>query len=52
MEPATGRARSQAVDAHNEYTDEYLTGEPLLEHLAADLDPVGLSCADFESGHV
>jgi hypothetical protein len=34
--------RAHAVDAHNEHTAEYLTGEPLLaDHLAAGLDLVG-----------
>ena len=45
--------RAQAVDAHNKHTAEYLTGDPLLaDHLAASLDLVALSCADFESGHL
>ncbi|MGB3390395.1 MAG: DUF3775 domain-containing protein [Pseudaminobacter sp.] len=45
--------RAQAADAHNEHTAEYLTGEPLLaDHLAAGLDCIGLSCADFESGRL
>ena len=45
--------RAQAVDAHNKHTAEYLTGDPLLaDHLAAGLDLVALSCADFESGHL
>lgn len=45
--------RAQAADAHNERTAEYLCGEPLLaDHLAAGLDTIGLSCADFESEHL
>ena len=45
--------RQQAADAHNERTAEYLCGNPMLaDHLAAGLDVVGLSCADYESGHL
>lgn len=54
MDLATDRAYARrVVDAHNEHTAEYLSGEPLLaDHLAAGLDLVGLSCANFESGHL
>lgn len=45
--------RAQAADARNEHTAEYLTGEPLLaDHLAAGLDAIGLSCADYEGEHL
>lgn len=45
--------RAQAADARNEHTAEYLTGEPLLaDHLAAGLDTIGLSCADYEGEHL
>ncbi|MGB3390135.1 MAG: DUF3775 domain-containing protein [Pseudaminobacter sp.] len=45
--------RNQAADAHNEHTAGYLCGEPLLaDYLAAGLDVIGLSCADFEEEHL
>ena len=45
--------RAQAAEARNEHTAEYLTGEPLLaDHLAAGLDAMGLSCADYEGEHL
>jgi Protein of unknown function (DUF3775) len=43
----------QAADAHNEHTAEYLCGEPLVaDYLADGLDMIGLSCSDYESGHL
>jgi len=45
--------RTQATEAHNKHTAEYLTGEPLLaDYLAAGLDTIGLSCADYEDEHL
>lgn len=45
--------RVQAAGAHNRHTAEYLTGEPLLaDYLAAGLDAIGLSCADYERDHL
>ena len=45
--------RSDAADAHNERTAEYLCGTPLLaDHLSGGLDLLGLSCAEFESVQV
>lgn len=45
--------RQQAAEAHNEHTAGYLCGNPLLaDHLAAGLDVIGLSCADYESEHL
>jgi len=41
--------RSQAEDAHNERTAQYLLGNPLLaDHLEEGLSVLGLSCAEYE----
>ncbi|MEX3007920.1 DUF3775 domain-containing protein [Hoeflea sp. TYP-13] len=41
--------RSQAMDAHNERTAQYLLGNPLLaEHLEEGLSIMGHSCEEFE----
>ncbi|ODN69181.1 DUF3775 domain-containing protein [Methylobrevis pamukkalensis] len=45
--------RRQAAEARTASTARYLMGEPLLaDHLAAGLDALGLSCADFEAEHL
>lgn len=45
--------RAQAAEAHNAHTALYLTGEPLLaDYLAAGLDVIGLSCANYENEHL
>jgi hypothetical protein len=45
--------RAQAADTHNEHTQDYLIGEPLLaDHLTAGLNAIGLSCGDYESRHL
>jgi hypothetical protein len=45
--------REQAATAHNKHTAGYLMGEPLLaDYLAAGLDMIGLSCADYEDEHL
>ncbi len=44
---------AEATRAHNNRTAEYLLGMPLLpDHLEEGLSQVGLSCEEFESGHL
>lgn len=43
----------EAEEAHNERTAAYLLGEPrLADHLEEGLSAFGLSCEDFETGHL
>ncbi len=45
--------RAEAARAHNSRTASYLLGMPLLsDHLEAALSQFGLSCEDFEEGHL
>lgn len=45
--------RSQAADAHNERTAEYLCGNPLLaDNLADGLSALDYSCEDYETIHL
>lgn len=42
-----------AAEAHNEFTANYLCGNPLLsDHLSAGLAVLGFDCADFFRGHM
>jgi hypothetical protein len=45
--------RAEAARAHNNRTASYLLGMPLLpDHLEDGLAEFGLSCEDYESGHL
>jgi hypothetical protein len=45
--------RAEAARAHNERTASYLLGMPLLpDHLEEALSQLGLSCEEFEMGHL
>lgn len=46
-------AVQEARDAHNRHTAEYLTGTPILGDLLEEgLAELGISCADYEIGHL
>jgi len=45
--------RAEAARAHNNRTASYLLGMPLLpDHLEDALSQIGLSCEEFERGHL
>jgi hypothetical protein len=45
--------RAEALRAHNKRTATYLLGMPLLpDHLEEALSQLGLSCEEFETGHL
>lgn len=45
--------RAEALRAHNNRTASYLLGMPLLpDHLEDALSQLGLSCQEFEKGHL
>lgn len=45
--------RAEALRAHNNRTATYLLGMPLLpDHLEEALSMLGLSCEEFETGHL
>ena len=45
--------RSQAMDARNDRTAQYLLGSPLIaEHLEEGLSMMGISCEEFEYGRL
>lgn len=47
------QVRSEAADAHNERTAEYLCGSPLLaDNLADALSMLNYSCTDYELDHL